>query len=106
MDSETKTGASAQHLDSLEKQAIDLQQSDLRDDKGVILNAGSGKAQGLKTTPDGNTILVPQPSDSPEDPLNWNSIRKHVVLAIVVACSFLPDYGSVTGAVTLELQGE
>lgn len=27
-------------------------------------------APGLKTTPDGKIVLIPQPSDDPEDPLN------------------------------------
>jgi hypothetical protein len=35
-----------------------------------------------------------------------SSTKKHVVLAIVMACSFLPRYGSVTGAATLTLQRE
>ncbi|KAI1431292.1 major facilitator superfamily domain-containing protein [Xylaria sp. CBS 124048] len=31
----------------------------------------------------GDVILVPQPSDSPNDPLNWPTWRKDVILAIV-----------------------
>lgn len=57
MASDPKGGASAQHLDFLEKQTIDLRRSDLQDDKGVFLDAGPGKALGLKTTPDENIIL-------------------------------------------------
>lgn len=54
-----------------------------------------------KLAADDRTVLIPQPSDDPNDPLNWSQIKKNIVLAVVCACTFLPDYGSVTGAVTL-----
>jgi hypothetical protein len=74
------------------------------DGDGASLEMQKHERTGLKTAPDGSTILIPQPSDNPEDPLNWDSFTKHAVLGVVIACSFLPDYGSVTGAVTLHLQ--
>ncbi|KAL2784645.1 major facilitator superfamily domain-containing protein [Aspergillus keveii] len=74
------------------------------DGDGASLEMQKHERTGLKTAPDGFTILIPQPSDNPEDPLNWDSFTKHAVLGVVIACSFLPDYGSVTGAVTLHLQ--
>ncbi|GLA41447.1 hypothetical protein AnigIFM63309_009538 [Aspergillus niger] len=41
---------------------------------------------GLKTTPDG-LILDPQPSDDPNDPLNWKPSRKARILSIwAIAC--------------------
>ncbi|PYH73647.1 polyamine transporter [Aspergillus vadensis CBS 113365] len=41
---------------------------------------------GLKTTPDG-LVLDPQPSDDPNDPLNWKPSRKARVLSIwAIAC--------------------
>ena len=47
----------------------------------------SGNAAGstLKTNKDG-VILMPQPSDSPNDPLNWSKIRKywHVALLLYI----------------------
>ncbi|KAL5335037.1 major facilitator superfamily domain-containing protein [Aspergillus crustosus] len=60
----------------------------------------------LRTAADGSTILIPQPSDSPDDPLNWSAFKKNAVLGMVIACSFLPDYGSVTGAVASNLQAK
>ena len=57
--------------------------------------------QAPKLASDHRTVLIPQPSDDPNDPLNWSQTRKNVMLAVVCACTFLPDYGSVTGAVTL-----
>ena len=50
---------------------------------------------------DGRTVLIPQPSTDADDPLNWSWTKKHIVLLVISATSFLPDYGSATGAVTL-----
>jgi MFS family permease len=55
----------------------------------------------LKRARDGKTVLLPQPSDDPHDPLNWSRVRKHLILIIISMTAFLPDYGSATGAVTL-----
>ncbi|KAK5125891.1 hypothetical protein LTR08_005112 [Meristemomyces frigidus] len=52
-------------------------------------------------TTDGRTVLIPQPSSDPNDPLNWSWSKKHLVLIVVAATSVLADYGSATGAVTL-----
>ncbi|PMD42275.1 MFS general substrate transporter [Hyaloscypha variabilis F] len=58
-------------------------------------------AERLKLAPDGHTILIPQPSDDPNDPLNWSWQKKHITLIIIGMTAFLPDYGSATGAVAL-----
>ncbi|KAI1610620.1 major facilitator superfamily domain-containing protein [Exophiala viscosa] len=39
------------------------------------LKHGSGKAA--------NLVLAPQPSEDPNDPLNWSSWKKHMVLAVI-----------------------
>ncbi|KAL8659274.1 MAG: hypothetical protein Q9202_007192, partial [Teloschistes flavicans] len=65
----------------------------------IILTPQNGLTE-LKTSGDGR-ILYPQPSDDPNDPLNWSWAKKHCILFIISATSFLPDYGSATGAVTL-----
>lgn len=78
---------------------IDLEQ--LGEREGYVLDTSLAQHEGLKTTPDGKTVLIPQPSESPNDPLNWSSFRKHLILIIISAAAFLPDYGSATGAVTL-----
>lgn len=84
---------------------IDLEKVGERE--GYVLNDASlAHDRGLKTSPDGQTILIPQPSDSPNDPLNWSSFRKHAILIIISCTAFLPDYGSATGSVTLTPQGE
>ncbi|KAJ5921131.1 hypothetical protein N7466_009457 [Penicillium verhagenii] len=84
---------------------LDLEEIGERE--GYVLNDASlVNERGLKTTADGQIILIPQPSDSPNDPLNWSSFRKHAILIIISCTAFLPDYGSATGAVTLTAQGE
>lgn len=72
----------------------------------VLHDVSLATERGLKTTADGQIILIPQPSDSPNDPLNWTPFKKHLVLIIISCTAFLPDYGSATGAVTLVPQGE
>jgi hypothetical protein len=67
----------------------------------VSLVADKSLVQGLKLAPDGQTVLIPQPSSDPNDPLNWSWTKKHVVLIIISMTAFLPDYGSATGAVAL-----
>lgn len=71
-----------------------------RETEGYIIDsevAGSG----AKLAKDGRTVLIPEPSDDPNDPLNWSWKQKHIILIIIAFASFLPDYGSATGAVTL-----
>lgn len=55
----------------------------LRTIRGANQNA-SGNAEIKRYN---NVILVPQPSDSPNDPLNWSSFRKywHMLLVCIVA---------------------
>ncbi|ERS98813.1 Major Facilitator Superfamily protein [Sporothrix schenckii 1099-18] len=76
--------------------------------EGYVIDASDdGDASAaLKRAPDGRTILIPQPSDDPKDPLNWSWTTKHITLLIIACTAFLPDYGSATGAVTLIAQAE
>ena len=85
------------NIDEADKNRLDLDMHD-----GYILDVNQiqdGKPP--KLAADSRTVLIPQPSDDPNDPLNWSQTKKNIVLAVVSACTFLPDYGSVTGAVTL-----
>ncbi|KAI7162484.1 MFS general substrate transporter [Hortaea werneckii] len=52
---------------------------------GYVLDAGKINADesSLKTAKDGHTILVPQPSEDPNDPLNWPWWKKHAVLLTI-----------------------
>ena len=60
---------------------------------------------GLKLAKDGRTVLIPPPSDSPDDPLNWSHTRKILTLAIITLLTGLPDFASAMGVVTLIPQG-
>jgi MFS family permease len=53
----------------------------------VLTNSSdpSVDAQSLKR--DGDIILQPQPSDSPNDPLNWSQIRKETIMIILAFSS-------------------
>jgi len=56
---------------------------------------------------DGRTVLIPQPApEDTNDPLNWSWRMKHIILFVIAATAFLPDYGSAVGAVTLIPQSE
>ena len=66
-----------------------------------MLDAAQLADPNLKTTPDGRTILIPQPSSDPHDPLNWSYVKKHVILVIISVVSFVPDFGSSMGVITL-----
>ncbi|OQU99449.1 hypothetical protein CLAIMM_05080 [Cladophialophora immunda] len=72
----------------------------------IYLTTSAAQTNSLKFAKDGHTILVPQPSDDPNDPLNWTSFKKHTLLIIVSLSAFLPEYGSSIGAVTLLPQAQ
>lgn len=55
----------------------------------------------VKIAADGHTILIPQPSSDPNDPLNWSSSKKHIILIILSFNAFIPDFASSMGVVTL-----
>ncbi|KAH7033746.1 major facilitator superfamily domain-containing protein [Microdochium trichocladiopsis] len=82
--------------DSDEKPQLTVQ-----DTNGYIADASADNRGNLKTAKDGHTVLIPQPSDDPNDPLNWGTVKKHVVLLTVSLAASLPDFGSAVGAVTL-----
>lgn len=87
-------------LSRVETAADDLHE--FKEREGYVLEADAAvEGAGLKVAKDGHTILIPQPSDAPQDPLNWSPFKKHLILGIISLASFLPDYGSATGAVTL-----
>lgn len=58
-------------------------------------------AAGLKTTSDGRYVLIPQPSDSPRDPLNWSSNKKAFMLAAIAYIAALADYTGGTAIITI-----
>jgi len=59
------------------------------------------EARSFKTASDGRTVLIPQPSDNPYDPLNWSPLKKYITLGVIAVVAFMPDFGSSMGIVTL-----
>src|SRR4051794_12638130 len=94
-------GAAENHESAPAAKAKELHEQD-SDGYVVDVDAEAASSQtGVKVAKDGHTRLIPQPSDDPNDPLNWSWGKKHLILFIISWASFLPDYGSATGAVTL-----
>ena len=62
--------------------------------EGYVLDPAKypNNAAGLKTTADGKYVLIPQPSDSPRDPLNFSPTKKAFMLAAVAYIAALADY--------------
>lgn len=58
-----------------------------------------------KLAPDGQTILIPQPADDCNDPLNWSWLRKHAILLCVSFGAFAGDFGMSIGIPATVLQG-
>jgi hypothetical protein len=51
------------------------------------------------------TILIPQPSKNPEDPVNWSSTKKHLILLTIAWGSLTADFTSAAGIPCIFLQG-
>lgn len=57
--------------------------SERHGDFRVVADAGTKDS---KLANDGKTVLIPQPSDNPEDVLNWKAGKKYrILLSLVVA---------------------
>lgn len=58
----------------------------------------------LKHTKDGKIVLAPQPSDSPNDPLNWPLWQRDAMFIGVLICTILSGiHGPMLSPVTVEL---
>ena len=51
------------------------------------------------------TVLVPQPSDDPNDPLNWSHTKKGLILGTISVAAFLAEFQCTTGNPCILLQG-
>jgi hypothetical protein len=61
----------------------------------------SDLASQLKISADGRNVLIPQPLDTPDDPLNWGNNKKWLIVAIVAYIALLADYTGGTAIVTV-----
>lgn len=68
------------------------------------LESGQISPNGLKTAKDGMTVLIPQPSDDPNDPLNWSWGKKHAVFLSLLPGCFLTDWVITWGSTLFEQQ--
>jgi hypothetical protein len=60
---------------------------------GTEIMADFGSHHFVKQTGSKGPVLVPQPSNNPNDPLNWTRRRKFVVIAITNLFSFTLGFG-------------
>ena len=54
-----------------------------------ILKGSSDDGASLKLAKDGITVLVPQPSDDPDEPLNWSWTKKLITLSPLIFASLV-----------------
>lgn len=52
------------------------------------------------------TLLVPQPTNDPADPLNWPTWRKHAILGLVSMGAFCGDFASTCGIAAAPVQAK
>ncbi|KAI9830059.1 MAG: hypothetical protein M1819_005889 [Sarea resinae] len=94
------------------KQHIACDEDEIERQNGQVLLAVDDEidqdavASGLKLAKDGNIILIPQPTDDPQDPLNWSSFKKHMILLCVSFGAFAGDFGLAAGIPTIVLQSK
>lgn len=81
---------------------VDIEQAANID--GLYLVTKENSNTNLKLASDGTTVLIPQPSDDPEDPLNWSWFRKHKAFAALLLPSLLVDWGMTWGTTMFEAQ--
>jgi MFS family permease len=62
---------------------------------------GEALASTLKLSPDGCTILWPQPADDPNDPQNWSDRRKALHLFVITLAAGIPDFDSGIGIASI-----
>ncbi|KAK4937743.1 hypothetical protein LTR10_021688 [Elasticomyces elasticus] len=96
--------ASCNHDESTH--AMEAVSDHVKVDGGVLLQVGTENVYHLKLAKDGHTVLVPQPSDDPDDPLLWSSFRKHAVLFTLAYGAFTTDFASGSGTSLIVAQGE
>ena len=84
-------------MEKSEQAQIDLER--LGEERGYALDARTlgNTIEDLKIAKDGHTVLIPQPTEHPNDPLTWSWKKKHTILFTVTLISCLADFGSAIG---------
>ncbi|GAB1312589.1 hypothetical protein MFIFM68171_02799 [Madurella fahalii] len=68
---------------------------EFREAEGYVVDIDNEDAienSGLKLARDGHTVLIPQPTDDCNDPLNWTWIKKHLISLLSEEWHTTPDY--------------
>lgn len=95
------------HQDLDEKPPLHVQDAAIDEEvealEGYVVDPSQypDNAARLKTSPDGRFVLIPQPLDTPNDPLNWPSRKKWFLVAIVAYIALLADYTGGTAIITV-----
>jgi len=91
----------------LDKASVDLQITEIDEEvealEGYTVDPRRypDSAARLKTSPDGHFVLIPQPLDTDDDPLNWSPRKKWFIAAIIAYIAFLADYTGGTAIITV-----
>lgn len=90
----------------LEKSPADVRTVEIHEERealeGYVVDPSRypDNAAGLKTSADG-FVLIPQPLDTQDDPLNWSPGRKWLTVAIIAYIAALADYTGGTAIITV-----
>ncbi|KIX00338.1 uncharacterized protein Z518_10477 [Rhinocladiella mackenziei CBS 650.93] len=90
--------------------AVDLDrvgetQGYLLDETKIRERLGLGADVPLKKSKSG-VVLIPQPTEDPEDPLNWPRWKKGLILLVIAVNACTADYSAATGGSALLPQAE
>ncbi|KAJ6006996.1 major facilitator superfamily domain-containing protein [Penicillium canescens] len=70
----------------------------VKSEAGILVDTeGFQGESSLKLAPDGHTVLLPQPTDDPNDPLNWSWAKKHCILITIAWGALCADFTSAMG---------
>ncbi|KAF7586330.1 hypothetical protein BBP40_009058 [Aspergillus hancockii] len=95
------------HTTPGEKPPLQAQDTEINEEsealEGYIVDASRylDNASRFKTTADGRFVLIPQPLDTPDDPLNWSPGTKWFLVAIISYIALLADYTGGTAIITI-----
>ena len=95
-DADVETGPPSS-LEGVDLDILGATQGYILDEKQLCEHAGLNPYTNLKTASNG-VVLVPQPSEDPQDPLNWSRWKKAGILLVIVSNAFTADYTAATGA--------
>ncbi|WZH46689.1 major facilitator superfamily domain-containing protein [Fusarium acuminatum] len=81
-----------------ESRVVDKFPPEARAEAGVLLEVEGAEGTSLRLAEDGH------PTDDPNDPLNWSSRKKHLILLVVAWAALTSDFTSAAGSAPVILQ--